>query len=140
MTNVFENYKIKPEPEETETVEEQRLKLAKREEMYRKYDPMVNELLDMLIEAQPPGVWKKGSDCKRLYCCHIAWFVGPEEKYTDPYDVNHKIKRRIEIKLEMDSFCSPTGFQVTNYEAITKTIHVGLEKAELLRGIKAVLE
>lgn len=137
MDNLFVNVKIKPE---TETDEDQLVKIAKREEMYRKYDPMVNELLDMLIAAHAPGVWMKGSDCARLYCCHIAWFAGPEEKYIDPYDVNHKVRRRIEIKLEMDGFCNPTGFLVSNYETITKTIHVGLDRAELLRGIKAVLE
>lgn len=140
MTNLFEGIKIKPESDIGESEDEQRLKMVKREELYRKFDPMVNELLDMLISAHRPGLWKKGSDCERLYCCHIAWFAGPEEKYTDPYDVHHKIRRRVEIKLEMDGFCDPTGFQVTNYEAITKIIHVGLEKSELLRGIKAVME
>lgn len=140
MTNLFEGIKIKPESDIGESEDEQRLKMVKREELYRKFDPMVNELLDMLISAHRPGLWKKGSDCERLYCCHIAWFAGPEEKYTDPYDVHHKIRRRVEIKLEMDGFCDPTGFQVTNYESITKIIHVGLEKSEVLRGIKAVME
>lgn len=140
MTNLFEGINIRPESENADLDDEQRLKVEKREEMYRKYDPMVNEMLDMLLAAHKPGLWKKASDCERLYCCHIAWFVGPEEKFTDPYDVNHKIRRRIEVKLEMDGFCNPTGFRVTNYETITRTIHVGLEKGELMRGIKAVLE
>ena len=140
MTNLFEGIKIKPEIESAESDDEHRLKMAKREEIYNKYDPMVNELLDMLIAAHRPGLWKKDSDCERLYCCHIAWFAGPDEKYTDPYDVHHKIRRRIEIKLEMDGLCNPTGFQVTNYEAINKIAHVGLQKVDLLQGIKAVME
>ena len=140
MMNLFEDVKIKPDLELAESDHEQQLKLAKREEIYQKYDPMVNELLDMLIAVKSPGVWKKGSDCERLYCCHIAWYAGPEEKYKDPYDIHHKIRRRLEIKLEMDGLCNPTGFQVIHYEAINKIIRVGLEKDDLVRGIKAVME
>lgn len=139
MNNPFEDIKIKPEAELIESGDEQQQKMAKRNEIYSKYDPMVNEILDQLIAAHRQGIWEKDSDCSRLYCCHIAWFAGPKEKFSDPYDKHHTIRRRIEIKLEMDGLCNPTGFTVTNYEAIDKIIHVGLEKDDLVRGIKAVM-
>ena len=140
MDNPFVDVKIEPEVELTGAGDEQQQKLAKREEIYARYNPLVTEILDQLIAAQRQGIWEKDSDCTRLYCCHIAWFAGPREKFFDPYDAHHTIRRRIEIKLEMDGFCNPTGFTVTNYEAIEKTIHVGLEKEDLIRGIKAVMD
>jgi len=39
----------------------------------------------------------------------------------------------------MDGVCNPFGFKVTNYENIVKTIHVGLERDELVRGISEVM-
>lgn len=140
MKNPFEDTKIKPEVVLTEMGDEDRQRMAKRDAIYSKYDPMVNEVLEMLISAHRQGIWEKDSDCSRRYCCHIAWFAGPREKYTDPYDMHHTIRRRIEITLEMDGFCNPTGFTVINYEAIDKIIHVGLEKDELVRGIKQVMD
>jgi hypothetical protein len=35
---------------------------------------------------------------------------------------------------------NPTGFTVTNYEAINRVVHVGLEKEDLVRGIKKAME
>lgn len=124
-----------------ELKDDDRQKMEKRDAIYQKYDPVVNEVLEMLITAHRQGVWEKDSDCSRRYCCHVAWFAGPREKYStsDPYDKHHTIRRKIEIKLEMDGLCNPTGFSVTHYDAIEKKIHVGLEKEELVRGIKAVM-
>ncbi len=139
MQNPFEAMKIKPEELAGFDAEAQQKK-AKRDEIYGKFDPMVNEILDLFITAHRQGLWEKGSDCTRLYCCHIAWFAGPKEKYKDPYDKQHTIRRRLEVRLEMDGLCNPTGFTVTNYEAIDKIVHVGLEKEDLVRGIKAVME
>jgi len=139
MDNPFEAVKIKPEAESIETGDEQQQRLAKREAIYNKYDPMVNEVLEMFIAAHRPGTWKKDSDCSRRYCCHVSWFAGPEEKYSDPYDKHHTIRRRIEIALEMDGLCNPTGFKVTHYEAVDRIIHVGLEKDDLVRGIREVM-
>ena len=139
MQNPFEEVKIKPEGELFESDAEQQQKIAKRNEIYSKYDPMVNEILDQFIAAHRKGVWEKDSDCVRLYCCHIAWFAGPKEKYSDPYDKHHTIRRRIEVRIEMDGLCNPTGFTVVNYEAIDKIVHVGLEKGDLVRGIMTVM-
>ena len=102
MKNPFEDIKIKPEVDIIEPDDEQQLKMAKREEIYNKYDSIVNEILDLFITTHRQGIWEKDSDCTRLFCCHIAWFAGPREKYSDPYDKHHKIRRRIEVKLEMD--------------------------------------
>lgn len=140
MKNPFVGVEIKPEIEVLESDTETQQKLAKRDALYSKFDPLVNEVLEMFISAHRQGVWEKDSDCLRRYCCHIAWFAGPKEKYTDPYDRHHTIRRRIEITLELDGLCNPTGFLVTNYEAINKTIHVGLGKDDLVRGIKEVME
>ena len=140
MKNPFEDIKVKPEVDLTESGDEHQEKMAKRDAIYNKYDPMVNEILDMFIAAHRQGIWEKDSDCSRRYCCHIAWFAGPKEKYSDPYDVHHTIRRRIEVTLEMDGLCSPTGFTVTNYEAIDKIIHVGLERDDLVRGIQEVMD
>ncbi|TLN14359.1 hypothetical protein FDZ74_09185 [bacterium] len=139
MTNPFEEVRIKPEVESPELASEHQQQMAKRDAIYAQYDPMVNEILDQFIAAHRQGVWEKDSDCSRRYCCHISWFAGPKEKYSDPYDTHHTLRRRIEIKLEMDGFCNPTGFTVINYEAIEKTIHVSLEKDDLIRGITAVM-
>ena len=139
MKNLFEDVVLKSETELAESADEQQLRLEKRNEIYSKYNPLVNEVLEMFITAHRQGVWEKDSDCLRTYCCHISWFAGPKEKYTDPYDVHHTLRRRLEIKLLMDGLCNPTGFKVTNYEAIERTISVGLTKDELVRGIKAVM-
>jgi len=140
MKNPFEDVVVKPEEEIVESGDEHQQKMAKREAIYSKYDPMVNEILDMFIAAHRQGLWEKDSDCSRQYCCHVSWFAGPKEKFSDPYDKHHTIRRRIEVKLEMDGLCNPTGFTVANYEAIDKSVHVGLEREELVRGIKAVME
>ncbi len=140
MLNPFEGLEIKPEMDLTETDDENQQKMAKRDEIYRKYDPMVNQVLDLFIAAQRQGLWEKDSDCSRRFCCHIAWFAGPKEKYFDPYDKHHTIRRRIEITLELDGLCNPTGFKVTSYEAIDKIVHVGLGQEDLVRGIKQVMD
>ncbi len=140
MNNPFVEIAIKPEEDLAESGGENQQRLTKRDEIYRTYDPMVNEVLDQLIAAHRQGVWEKDSDCSRTYCCHVAWFVGPKEKYSDPYDHHHTIRRRLEIKLEMDGLCNPTGFTVTHFDAIDKVIHVGLDKAELVRGILQVMK
>jgi hypothetical protein len=140
MKNPFEDTKIKPEVELIEMADEDRQRMEKRDAIYKKYDPMVNEVLDMFIAAHRQGIWERDSDCERRYCCHIAWFAGPREKYSDPYDSHHSLRRRIEVTLDMDGFCNPTGFTVTNYEAIDKIIHIGLDRDELVRGIKTVMD
>ena len=140
MNNPFEDIQIKPEVDLTESGDEYQQKMARRDAIYNKYDPMVNKVLDLFIAAHRQGIWEKDSDCSRRYCCHIAWFAGPKEKYSDPYDKHHMIRRRIEVTLEMDGLCNPTGFTVTNYEAIDKIIHVGLEMDDLVRGIKEVMD
>lgn len=139
MKNIFEDVMIKPEPELAKTTDEKKLRMAKRDAIYSKYDAMVKEVLDMFIAAHRQGIWEKDSDCSRSYCCHIAWFAGPKEKYSDPYDIHHTLRRRLEVTLEMDGLCNPTGFKVTNNEAVERTIRVGLEKDELVRGIKVVM-
>lgn len=139
MQNTFADIKIKPEVDLADTADENQLRMAKRDAIYSKYNSLVNEVLDMFIAAHRKDIWEKDSDCLRSYCCHIAWFAGPKEKYSDPYDVHHTLRRRLEVTLEMDGLCNPTGFKVTNYEAIQKIIQVGLEKGELIRGIKAVM-
>lgn len=139
MNNPFTDLQIKPEEDLTELGDEHQQKMAKRDAIYSKYGPMVDEILDQLIAAQRQGIWEKNSDYMRTYCCHVAWFAGPKEKYSDPYDEHHTIRRRIEIKLEMDGLCNPTGFTVINYDAIEKNVHVGLEKDDLVRGIKEVM-
>lgn len=140
MNNPFEDIKIKPDVDFIELNDEYQQKMAKRDTIFNKYDPMVMEILDKFITAHRQGVWEKDSDCAHRYCCHIAWFAGPKENYSDPYDLNHTIRRRIEITLEMDGLCNPTGFKVTNYGTVDKIIHVGLERDELVRGIKEVMD
>lgn len=139
MENPFVDIHPKAEIEIDETVEGLQQKQAKRDAIYAQYDPMVNEILEMFILTHRQGIWEKDSDCARRYCCHVAWFAGPREKYHDPYDIHHTLRRRLEITLEMDGLCNTTGFKVTNYEGIVKTVHVGLEKDDLVRGIKAIM-
>lgn len=138
MINPFEDIKTSPESE-VELLDEDQQKMVKRDAIYEKYDAMVNEVLDLFIAAHRQGVWEKDSDCSRQYCCHVAWFAGPKEKYSDPYDRHHTIRRRLEIRIEMDGLCNPTGFTVTHYDAVDKIIHVGLDKEDLVRGIKGVM-
>lgn len=139
MKNPFEGLKVGPEVAAGESPS-QAQKEEKRDSIYQLYDPMVNEVLDQFIAAHRQGVWEKGSDCARRYCCHVSWFAGPKEKDFDPYDTRHTIRRRVEITLEMDGLCNPTGFKVTNYEAIMKTVRVGLEKKELIHGLWEVMK
>jgi hypothetical protein len=140
MDNPFAEIEIKPEVDFPESDDEYQQKKAQRDAIYSQYDPMVNGILDLFIAAHRQGIWDKDSDCLRYFCCHIAWFAGPKEKYSDPYDKHHTIRRRLEIRLEMDGLCNPTGFAVINYEAIDKIVHVRLEKDDLVRAIKAVMD
>ncbi len=139
MKNPFEAIEIRPEEDFAGVGGEHQQKTAKRDAIYRQYDPMVNEVLDLLIAAHRQGVWEKDSDCARDYCCHVSWFAGPRETHSDPYDLHHTLRRRIEIRLDMDGLCNPTGFTVTNYEAVEKTVRVGLERDDLVRAIQAVM-
>ena len=138
MKNPFAETVIKPET--VEIPDEIQQKQVKREAIYHQFTPMVNEVLDKFIEAHRKGEWQKDSDCSRAYCCHIAWFAGPAEKFTDPYDVHHLTRRRLEVVLEMDGLCNPIGFRVTNFDVIKKVIRVGLSRDDLIQGIKAVME
>ena len=138
MKNPF--VEIKPDEDLSESEDEHQRKLAKRDAIYKIYDPMVNEILDLFIAAHRQDVWERDSDCSRRYCCHVAWFAGPKEKYSDPYDVHHTLRRRLEIKLEMDGLCNPTGFTIIHYGTIDKIIRVGLDKDELVRGITEVMK
>lgn len=138
MKNPFTEIVIKPEPFEIPTEAQQ--KQLKREAIYTQYSPMVNEVLDMFVDAHRKGEWQVDSDYSRAYCCHIAWFVGPPEKFTDPYDVHHLTRRRLEVALEMDGLCNPVGLRVTNYDVIKRVIRVGLNREDLIQGISAVME
>jgi hypothetical protein len=109
----------------------------KRDAMYAKYTPMVYNVLDQLIAAYRPGVWKKGSDSDHEFCCHCRWYAGPEETGHAHYG-DHAIRRRIEIELDTDDQCNPTGFKVHFYDNPGMCIHVGLTQDELVSGIKAV--
>jgi hypothetical protein len=140
MTNPFSDLKVKPEVDSVESKNEAQQKMEIRDAIYTKFDPMVNEVLDLFICAHRKGIWEKDSDCSRRYCCHVAWFAGPKEKYSDPYDKHHVIRRRLEIRLEMDGLCNPTGFKVVYYGAVDKVVHVGINKDDLVRGIKTVVE
>ena len=110
----------------------------KRDALYAKYTPMVNNVLDQLIAAYRPGVWKKGSDCDHEFCCHCRWYAGPEETGHAHYD-DHAIRRRFEIELDIDYQCDPTGFKILYYDNHGRCVHVGLSQDELVRGIKEVL-
>ena len=114
-------------------------KSQKKNTFYTTYSPMVEEVLDMLIAAYRPGVWKKGSDFSHAYCCHISWFAGPEETHHASYDDHHEIRRCIEVFLEQDLSCNPFGFKILNYEKVKKCNRVGLSREELIQGIKEVL-
>ncbi len=111
---------------------------GKREDLYAEYTPMVYDVLDQLIAAYRPGIWKKGSDCNHEYCCHCRWYAGPEETGRAHYD-DHPVRRRIEIELEVDDQCGPTGFNVRYHDNYGNCVRVGLSQDELVRGIKAVL-
>lgn len=112
------------------------MRQQKRDLLYSTYAPLVNEVLDQLIAAYRPGLWKKDSACENLYCCHIRWFVGPEEKFHDPYVEHHVVRRIIEVELEQNNDCDPFGFKITNHEGLNRIEHVGLSKDELIAGIK----
>jgi len=140
MNNPFAGLMVKPEVENSESITEHQQKVTKRDEIFARYDAMVYGILDMFISAHRQGIWEMDSDYSRRYCCHVAWFAGPKVKCFDPYDVHHTLRRRLEVTLEMDGLCNPIGFKVTNYENIIKTIHVGLEQEELIRGIQEVME
>jgi hypothetical protein len=109
----------------------------KRDALYAKYTHLVFGVLNQLIIAYQPGVWKKGSDCNHDYCYHCRWYAGPEETGHAHYD-DHPIRRRIEIELEVNAQCEPTGFEVMYHNNPNKCAHVGLSQEELVRGIKAV--
>lgn len=138
MKNPFAGMAIKSEPIEMPADAEP--KQLKREAVYAQYSPLVNEVLGMFIEAHRAGEWQVDSDYSRAYCCHIAWFAGPPEKFTDPYDVHHLTRRRLEVVLEMDGLCNPVGFRVNNYDVIKRVVRVGLAREDLIRGIRAVME
>ena len=108
----------------------------KRDTIYSMYSPVVNEVLDQLIAACRPGVWKRDSALECTYCCHIRWFVGPEEKFHDPYVEHHVVRRIIEVELEQNNDCDPLGFKITNHEALSRIVHVGLTREDLIRGVK----
>jgi len=143
MNNPFVDLKQIPgvEPTSDQVVrrlpEEERKK--KRDSLYAKCTPMVNTVLDQLIAAYRPGIWKKGSDFDHEFCCHCRWYAGPEETGHAHYD-DHAIRRRLEIELEIDDQCDPTGFKILNCENHGKCVHVGLSQDELVRGIKAAFE
>lgn len=111
----------------------------KRDAMYAKFTPEVYAVLDQLIDAYRPGLWKKGSDCDHEFCCHCRWFAGPEETAHAHYG-DHAIRRHIEVELDIDYNCDPTGFKVVYHDNHHKFVHVGLSQDELVQGIKAVFE
>ena len=142
MDNPFEGLKHEQdfETRAAGSVQERKLleekRRQKRDTLYNTYAPMVNEVLDQLIAACQPGLWKRDSALECTYCCHVRWFVGPEEKFHDPYVEHHVVRRVIEVELEQNKDCDPFGFKITNHEALNRIIHVGLTKDELIRGIK----
>ncbi len=109
----------------------------KRDALYAQYTPLVSTVLDQLIAAYRPGVWKQGSDCDHEFCCHCRWYAGPEETSRARYG-DHPIRRRIEIELEVDDKCDPTGFKVLYHDNHGKYVHVGLSQDELVLGIQVV--
>ncbi len=144
MDNPFEGIKYDQDfaTRAASFVEEQKLldekRQQKRDALYNAYAPVVNEVLDQLIAAYKPGQWKKDSACENIYCCHIRWFVGPEEKFHDPYVEHHIVRRIIEVELEQNSDCDPVGFKITNHEGLNRIAHVGPSKDALIQGIKQV--
>ena len=145
MDNPFEGLKYDQDFETRAAgfVQERKLledkRREKRDTLYSTYAPMVNDVLDQLIAACQPGLWKKDSACENLYCCHIRWFAGPEEKFHDPNVEHHVVRRIIEVELEQSNDCEPFGFKITNHEALNRIVHAGLSKDELIRGIKEAL-
>lgn len=109
-----------------------------RDLLYAEYTPMVYDVLDQLILAYRPGIWKKGSDCDHTYCCHCRWYAGPQETGHARYD-DHAIRRRIELQLDINEQCKPTGFKILYHDNPGRCVHVGLSQDELVRGIQAVL-
>ncbi len=110
----------------------------KRDDLYAKYTPMVNDVLDQLIAAYRPGVWKKGSDRDHTFCRHYRWYAGPDETGRAHYG-DHPIRRKIEIELEVDCQCDPTGFKILYHDNQSKYVHVGLGQDELALGIQVAL-
>ncbi len=110
----------------------------KRDALYARYTPMVNDVLDQLIAAYRPRVWIKGSDRGHEYCCHCRWYAGPEETGRARYG-DHPVRRRFEIELEVDAHCEPTGFQVRYSDNHGQYVHAGLSQEELVLGVNAVL-
>ncbi len=143
MDNPFAGLKQIPEVETSSDQGVRKLseeeRKQKRDAMYAQFTPLVNTVLDQLIEAYRPGIWKKGSDTDHEFCCHCRWYAGPEETGRARYG-DHAIRRRFEIELEIDYQCDPTGFKVLYYDNHGKCVHVGLSQADLVRGIKAVFE
>jgi hypothetical protein len=111
----------------------------KRDALYKAHSSMVNEVLDELIRAYRPGFWKKGSDASHPYCCHVGWYAGPEETYRAGYDQHHHIRRCIDIVLEVDAACRPTGFKVFHHN-VHKCAVVGFSRDELVSGILTVFD
>jgi hypothetical protein len=112
----------------------------KRKALYAAHSSMVNEVLDLMISAYRPGLWKKGSDASRPYCKRVAWFAGPKLSYWTSYDEHHQIARCIDIVLELDAACRPTGFKVIHHNNNHKCVMVGFSRDELVRGILAVFD
>ncbi len=143
MDNPFAGLKQIPEVDTTNDQAVRKLsdevRKQKRDAMYAQYTSLVNTVLDQLIAAYRPGVWKKGSDCDHEYCCHCRWYAGPEETNRAQYG-DHPIRRRFEIELDIDYQCDPTGFKVIYYDNHNKCVHVGLSQDELVRGVQAVFE
>lgn len=143
MDNPFAGLKQIPEIDTTsdqmvrKLIEEERKQ--KRDALYAKYTPMVNNVLDQLIAAYRPGIWKKGSDYDHEFCCHCRWYAGPEETGRANYG-DHAIRRRLQIMLDIDDRCDPAGFKVLYHDNNSKCVHVGLSHNELVRGIKTVFE
>jgi hypothetical protein len=145
MDNPFVGLKMKNVREEllAPGVEQERngwmeQRRQKRDAIYNTYSPMVDAILDDLIAATLPGDWKKGSDCAHLYCCHVCWYAGPAEKFHVAYDERHDIRRMIEITLEQDDDCNPVGFRISSHENIHRSVHVGLTREDLIRGVQQV--
>jgi hypothetical protein len=110
----------------------------KRDALYEQFTPLVFAVLDQMIAAYRPGIWKMESDYNHRFCCHCRWFAGPEETGRAHYD-DHAIRRRIEIELEIDGQCHPIGFKIQNHANPGERVQVDLSQDELVRGIKAVL-
>ncbi len=73
MKNPFEGIKIKPEVDLTKSGDEQQQKMAMRDAIYSKYDPMVNEILDLLIAAHRQGIWEKRYEGNVLPMVEEMW-------------------------------------------------------------------